>query len=123
MTDTDALRALLDAPHSELPWTQGGTKAKPHWNVLSPEAVVHGPRFPTEKEDYTTGTVVRWNADAALIAAAVTALPALLAEIDALRAVRDAARPIADRYSRGDDFQRDELSALWVALEAEGGAR
>jgi hypothetical protein len=68
------LRAHLAAA-TPPPWVQTGTAAKPHWYVAGPDVLVH--RLEASP-DTTPETLARWTADAALIAAARNALPALL---------------------------------------------
>ncbi len=90
MTDIEKLRELLAAA-TPGPWKH--IPGKRMVFVVAPECHVYSNRDNDDGEGpYHPNTIKRWNADAALIVAAVNALPAMCNEIDALRADRDRMR-------------------------------
>lgn len=111
MTDLEPLKAALAAA-TPGPWVNGSHNE--HGVVRSPEHGLIAQCGPYGKQD----------ADARLIVAAVNALPALIAEVEALREVREAARAIiasdldvaGRRYVvASDDPDMDALRAALIA--------
>ena len=74
---TKELLALVGLA-SELPWEAYSSEV---WSVGNNREVAHRPDFNTTPNGYG-----QWGANAALIVAAVNALPALCAEVEALKA-------------------------------------
>ena len=91
--DTERLRGLLRMA-SSLPWRQGDGRDEATWVVVR-DRERPDPALGKVELLASCSTSMRSEGDAALIAQAVTAMPAMLDEIDWMRAELQAVRAIA----------------------------
>lgn len=127
MVDVTRLRALREAA-TPGPWRVTPARTGPRGG-LHPAFIdaprngwVNGITFVTigDSTNDDATAVAQMSADAALIVEAVNALPALLAEIEALRRVRDAAAADMAEKCPGEACGRPTCDALRDALRDSG---